>query len=404
MTPSPDFAVIGAGIIGLSIARALKLEHPDARVVVFEKEPVIGAHASGRNSGVLHSGIYYSEGSLKARICAEGARRWATYCDEHGLPIRRTGKVILPVRQGDGDRLEMLQARGRSNGAHFELVDEAGLREVEPDARSADGRALYNPDTASVEPKAVTQGLAADLTALGVEIQLGVAVWPAADGTLRVDGTGVAYGHLVNAAGAFADRVAHAMGVGRRYRIMPFKGCYYRLREGASVTSRGLIYPVPDLRFPFLGVHTTVTPSGAVYFGPSAAPAFGRENYRGLQGFSAADVSVIAARLLEYYVRNANGFRHYVHAEIPRLVKTGFLRSARRLIPALRSEDLQAAPKVGIRAQLVDREQDKLEMDFVIEHGTRSTHVLNAVSPAFTCALPFGEMVVERMGGGGGTT
>jgi L-2-hydroxyglutarate oxidase LhgO len=394
---SPDFAIIGAGIVGLSIARALKVKHPAARIVVLEKEPYTGAHASGRNSGVLHSGIYYPEGSLKARICAEGARRMSAYCDERRLPIRRAGKIILPTRPGDGDRLELLQARGSANGAHFEIVDEAGLREIEPHARSADGRALYNPETASVEPKAVTQGMAAELTALGVEIRLGVAAWPAADGTLLVDGARVAYGHLVNAAGAFADRVAHAMGVGRRYRIMPFKGCYYRLRDGASVTSNGLIYPVPDLRFPWLGVHTTVTPSGAVYFGPSAAPAFGRENYRGLDGFSTADVSVIAARMIEYYVRNANGFRHYVHAELPRLVKPGFLRAARALLPALKAEDLLPDKKVGIRAQLVDRETRALEMDFVIEPGPRSTHVLNAVSPAFTCALPFGEMVADEV-------
>lgn len=384
--------------MGLSIARALALRGA-GKIVVFEKEPLIGAHASGRNSGVLHSGIYYPEGSLKARICAEGARRMAEYCDERKLPIRRAGKVILPIRPGDGDRLEMLQKRGRANGAHFEIVDEAGLREIEPDARSADGRALYNPETASVEPKAVTQGMAAELAELGVDIRLGVAALPEADGTLRVDGGAVAYGHLINAAGAFADRVAHAMGAGHRYRIMPFKGCYYRLREGASVTSRGLIYPVPDLRFPWLGVHTTVTPAGAIYFGPSAAPAFGRENYRWLEGFSATDVSVIAARLLEYYVRNANGFRHYVHTEAPHLVKAGFLRAARRILPAMRAEDLLPDKKVGIRAQLVDRENGKLEMDFVIESGERSTHVLNAVSPAFTCALPFGEMVADNVSG-----
>ena len=394
--PAPDFAIVGGGIVGLSIARALALGGA-GKIVVFEKEPTIGAHASGRNSGVLHSGIYYPEGSLKARICAEGARRMAEYCDERKLPIRRAGKVILPVRPGDGDRLEMLQARGRANGASFEIVDEAGLRGIEPHARSAAGRALYNPETASVEPKEVTQGMAAELADLGVEIRLGVAAWPMPDGTLRVDGSPVPYGHLINAAGAFADKVAHAMGVGQRYRIMPFKGCYYRLREGATVTSKGLIYPVPDLRFPWLGVHTTTTPSGAVYFGPSAAPAFGRENYRGLEGFSVTDVSVIAARMMEYYVRNANGFRHYVHTEAPRLVKAGFLRAARALIPALRSEDLLPDKKVGIRAQLVDRETGTLEMDFVIEQGERSTHVLNAVSPAFTCALPFGEMVADGM-------
>jgi (S)-2-hydroxyglutarate dehydrogenase len=392
----PDFAIIGGGVVGLSIARALALRGA-AKIVVFEKEPEIAAHASGRNSGVLHSGIYYPSGSLKARICAEGARRMTEYCEERGLPIRKVGKVILPIRPGDGDRLAMLQERGRANGAHFELVDETGLRAIEPHARSADGRALYNPETRSVDPKAVTIGMAAELREMGVEIRLGAAAWPDPDGALRVDGVPAACGHLINAAGAFADRVAHAMGVGRKYRILPFKGAYYRLREGATVTSNGLIYPVPDLRFPFLGVHTTVTPAGRIYFGPSAAPAFGRENYSGLHGFSAADVSVIGARLLDYYVRNANGFRHYVHAEAPQLLKAGFLRAARKLVPALRGEDLLPSEKVGIRAQLVDGESGQMEMDFVIEPGPRSTHVLNAVSPAFTCALPFGAMVAEKV-------
>jgi L-2-hydroxyglutarate oxidase LhgO len=189
------------------------------------------------------------------------------------------------------------------------------------------------------------------------------------------------------------------MGVGERYGILPFKGAYYELRPESAVRVNGLIYPVPDLRFPFLGVHTTKTVSGAVYVGPTAAPALGRENYRGLAGFSARDVAAIGGRLLQQYVRNADGFRHYLHAEAPRLLKPAFVRAAQALVPRLRSVDLIRAEKVGIRAQLLDREKGALEMDFVIEPGPHSTHVLNAISPAFTCAFAFGAMVAERVRG-----
>jgi len=392
-----DFAIIGGGIVGLAIARALALRGGAGQIVVFEKEPRLAAHASGRNSGVLHSGIYYAEGSLKARICAEGARSMAAYCDEHGLPIRRVGKLILPTRAEDGSRLEMLQARGKANGAHFELVDEAGILEIEPDARSADGRGLYNAETAVVEPAAVVEAIAAELRDLGVTIRLGCQARPAGDRTLTVDGERVGYGHLINAAGAYADRVAQAMGVGERYRILPFKGAYYKLRDPAGVRVNGLIYPVPDLRIPVLGVHSTRTVAGGVYFGPTASPAMGRENYRGFQGFSVVDAAQIAGRVAQQYLRNAGGFRRYLHTEAARMVKPGFLRAARALVPRLAGSDLLRSDKVGIRAQLMDRETGALEMDFVIEPGPDSTHVLNAISPAFTCSFAFADFVIEAV-------
>jgi L-2-hydroxyglutarate oxidase len=395
---NPDFAIIGGGIVGLTVARALA-QRKAGTIVVFEKEPAVAAHASGRNSGVLHSGIYYAEGSLKARICAEGARRMAAYCDERGLPIRRVGKLILPTQREDGGLLEMLQARGKANGAQFELVDEARIREIEPDAHSADGRGLYNPETAVVEPAPVVEGIAAELRDLGVTVRTGCEAKPVGDRTLVVAGERVSYGHLINAAGAYADRVAHAMGVGARYRILPFKGAYYKLREGAGVRVNGLIYPVPDLRIPVLGVHTTRTVSGGVYLGPTASPALGRENYRGLQGFSAVDATAIAGRVAQQYLRNIGGFRSYLHREASRMLKPGFLKAARALLPRLEGGDLLPSNKVGIRAQLLDTEKGALEMDFVVEDGPHSTHVLNAISPAFTASFPFAELVLERIGG-----
>ena len=396
MTQTTDFLVIGSGIIGLAVARELRRRHAGARIVVLEKEARLAAHASGRNSGVIHSGIYYAEGSLKARICAEGGRRLAAYCDEQGLPIQRVGKVIVPLRAEEGARLESLQVRGRANGAPFDLIGEDDLRRIEPDARSADGRALHNANAAVIESAAVVERLAAELRDAGVEVRLGAAAdvrGPA--GTVTVGSERLAYGHLINAAGAHADQVAHAMGVGRRYRILPFKGIYHRLRADAGVRVNGLIYPVPDLRFPFLGVHCTRAVSGRVYLGPTAVPALGRENYRGLEDLSLGDVAAIGGRLLQQYLRNTGGFRHYLHQEAPRLLRPAFLSAVRAMLPRLQPRDVEPADKVGIRAQLYDRVRGVLEMDFVIEPGPRSTHVLNAVSPAFTCSLSFAEMVVD---------
>jgi L-2-hydroxyglutarate oxidase LhgO len=397
MPTTADFVIIGGGIVGLTIARALRVRYPDASVVVFEKEPRLAAHASGRNSGVIHSGIYYAQGSLKARICAEGGRRLAAYCDEHGLPIKRVGKLIIPLDPQDGTRLETLQARGQANGANFRLIDEAEIRRVEPEARSADGRGLYNPDTPVLDPVAVVEHVAREITASGVPVRLGerCEVGDGRSRTVTAGGTTYAYGHLINAAGAHADTVAHAFGVGERYRILPFRGFYYKLRPGSPIVVNGLIYPVPDLRFPFLGVHATTAVSGTVYFGPTAMPAFGRENYRGLEDLSPADAAAIIGRILQQYVRNPNGFRHYLHAEAPRLLKPAFMRAARGMLPRLTAHDLVKADKYGIRAQLFDRAKGELEMDFVIEPGPHSTHVLNAVSPAFTCSLSFADLVVD---------
>lgn len=396
MTGSPDFLIIGAGIVGLTIARELHRRHPGSRILVLEKEPRLAAHASGRNSGVIHSGIYYAEGSLKARLCAVGARRLREYCDERGLPIRRVGKVIVPLRAADAARLESLAARGRANGAPFDLIGRDDLRRVEPDARSADGRALHNPDAAVIEPAAVVERLARELTDQGVELRLSASATVGAHQTIGIGGERIAYGHLVNAAGAHADRLAHAFGVGQRYGILPFKGAYHRLRPDAGVRVNGLIYPVPDLRFPFLGVHCTPTPSGTVYVGPTVAPALGRENYHGLDDLSPRDIVAIGGRLLQQYVRNADGFRHYLHQEAPRLFRPAFLRAVRALLPRLKSGDLEPSDKVGIRAQLFDKTRGRLEMDFVVEAGPRSTHVLNAVSPAFTCALSFADLVADQ--------
>jgi len=399
-----DFVVVGAGIVGLAVARELKRRHPAGHVVVLEKEDALGEHASGRNSGVLHSGIYYPEGSLKGAMCAEGARELAAYCREHQLPIVRAGKVVVPTRPEDDAALDLLQQRARRNGARAELIDAQQLREIEPDARSATGRALHVPETAVVAPKAVLCHLAQTLTSAGVEVLLGhrVGEIDPARGRLRAGGLELHYGHLFNAAGLHADRVAQACGAGGRYGMLPFKGLYYRLVPDSGLRVNGLIYPVPDLRVPFLGIHFTREVDGSVAVGPTAVPALGRENYHGARGIRPGEAAGILLQVAAQYARNDQGFRRFAHMEALRFLKSRFVAAARALVPRLGPEHLARSSKVGIRAQLVDRTTHRLVMDFVVEPGERSTHILNAVSPAFTSAFPFARLVLDQAGVTGG--
>jgi L-2-hydroxyglutarate oxidase len=368
--------------------------------VVLEKESTIGLHASGRNSGVLHSGIYYDAGTTKAKICAQGGRELADYCVEHGLPISRCGKVIVPGGDGEDSQLDLLLERAKANGARAEVIDERQLATVEPEAKARTGRALYCPDTAVVDPKAILGHLHRALVSEGVQVMVGHAAdrVDMRNGTVASGDETISFGHLFNAAGLHADRFAHACGAGLRYAILPFKGRYYRLLPESGLRVRGLIYPVPDLRVPFLGIHFTRRVSGEVDVGPSAAPALGRENYGGVRGIRLGEGARIMSSIARQYWRNEQGFRRFAHGEALRSIRSRFVAGAQVLVPRLRREHLAADGKVGIRAQLLDRKGHRLVMDFVVEGGERSTHVLNAVSPAFTSAFPFARMVVDAAG------
>jgi len=397
-----DTVIVGAGIIGLSVARELRYRHADMTIAVLEKERQLGLHASGRNSGVLHSGIYYPVGSLKGRICAAGARALASFCDANRLPIERIGKVILPVIPSDDAQLDVLVERARSNGANASLINERELAELEPAARSCSGRALWSPNTAVIDPKKILSQLETDLLRSGVEILKGHRVSDVVEGRLIADNQAIGYGHLVNAAGLHADVVAKALGVGSNYRILPFKGLYYEVAPLSPVRIRRLIYPVPDLRVPFLGVHFTRTPTGEAFVGPSAIPALGRENYQRLEGMNAGDLSSIVAAMARQYISGKQGFRTFVAQEVSRLVKSNFVKAAQALVPQIRGRDLLPSSKVGIRAQLFDMRKNEMVMDFLIEQGPRSTHVLNAVSPGLTSAFEFAKLVADHVEGAGG--
>lgn len=396
--PAADFVIIGAGIVGLATARELKWRHPDQRVVILEKEPAPGRHASGRNSGVLHSGVYYAPGSLKAQVCAQGARELANYCLEHRLPIVRTGKLLVPTRAEDGNQLAVLEARGRANGVHVERLDEAELRKHEPDVGSATGEALLVPSTSVVSPEAILQTLTREVREVGVELHCGgrlESVDPKRS-LVRWSGSTITYGHAVNCAGVHADTIAHRFGAGLRYSVLPFRGVYWKLDPVSGIRVRHLVYPVPDLRVPFLGVHTTTSTSGEVHLGPSATPAMGRENYRGIEGSTPAEAARIGLALLRQVAADRDGLRRLAWQESLRVFRPGFASAARTLLPRLRAKHLIRSPKRGIRAQLLDREEGRLVMDFVVESSSNATHVLNAISPAFTCAFPFARRLVDE--------
>lgn len=393
-----DFLVIGAGVVGLAIARELKTRYPDQSVLVLEKEVSPAKHSSGRNSGVLHSGIYYSPDSLKAKVCVRGSIEMAEFCRENGLTCHGIGKVLVPVRAEDGPQLDLLAERAQANGVRAEYLDQQQLAELEPETRSATGKALFVPATAVVNPKAVMAALVEDLERKGVEVRCGaelISVDPIGK-RAQLSSACIPYGHAFNAAGLHADRIAHLFNMGRRYTLLPFKGLYWRLDPGAGFQIRHLIYPVPDLRVPFLGVHTTTNADGKIYIGPTAVPAFGRENYRGIQGVSGDELVRIGSLLGRQFYHGHDGFRQLAWQEGRRYFKPWFAQAAQALLPRLKAEHLQPSDKVGIRAQMLDRKTSRLVTDFVIERGQGSTHVLNAISPAFTSAFPFARLVLDQ--------
>lgn len=398
-TTSFDFLVVGAGIVGLTVASELRRHHPAARIAVLEKEMRPGMHASGRNSGVLHSGIYYASDTLKAQVCAKGAERMRAFAAEHGIPCERSGKVILATQESDLPTLDRLLCNAKDNGIRVERLDEQSLREIEPHAAPGPA-AIYSPDTAVIDSGAMVERLRVLLEQQGIQFFWGCTVRAASPEHFTVETNlgQVTYGYLFNCAGANADVLARGFGLARDYALIPFKGIYWKLGPKANRLVRANIYPVPDISLPFLGVHLTRVIHGDVYVGPTAIPALGRENYGLFQGLRVREAIDIGWWLATLYLENHKNFRALVHTELRKYRKANFLTAARRLVPALDAEDLVPTSKAGIRPQLVNLRERRLEMDYILERTETSMHVLNAISPAFTSSFAFAELIVERSG------
>jgi (S)-2-hydroxyglutarate dehydrogenase len=390
-----DVAIVGAGIVGLATALALTRRRPDLQLVILEKEAQIAAHQTGHNSGVIHAGLYYKPGSLKARMAVEGARRMIEFCQEHDLEYELCGKVIVAVDESELPRLEELYRRATANDVPgIVRLTAAEIQEYEPHARGVAG--LWSPNTGIVDYVAVTNKYAELVQAAGGDLRLNTKVLSIASrpGEIYIETTqGTFHTHgLVNCAGLQSDLVANMMGSTEGVRIVPFRGEYHELAPGSTGLVRGLIYPVPDPRFPFLGVHFTKKLGGGVEAGPNAVIAFAREGYT----MSNIDPGYMA-RLLTFrgfWVMAAKYWRMGLGEMYRSLSERALVRALQELLPDLAQDDLKRAG-AGVRAQAMDAGGNLLD-DFSFVDAERAVHVLNAPSPAATASLVIGEAIAEK--------
>ena len=388
--------IIGGGLVGLATAWQLLRSGRVPALTLLEKEPQVGAHQSTHNSGVLHAGLYYKPGSLKARLAVAGIREMTAYCREKNIPHEICGKVVVAVDESEVPRLRELEARGQANGlTGLRRLDRAGLRALEPHAAGV--AALHVPEEGIVDYAAVCAALAADIAAMNGRLVTRAAVTglrETPDGWIAETTAGAfPGGFLINCAGLQSDRVCRLAGLDPADRIVPFRGEYYRLHPGAAHLVRHLIYPVPDPQFPFLGVHFTRLIGGGIEAGPNAVLAFAREAYRKTQ-WNARDLAEALSfpGLWKFLARHP---RMAWDESLRSLSKKLFCRSLQRLVPELRETDL-APGGAGVRAQAISR-HGELVQDFRLVSGRRALHVVNAPSPAATACLAIGREIVQRI-------
>jgi len=383
-----DVLVVGAGILGLAVAREALVRRPGASVVVLEREPEIARHQTSHNSGVIHAGLSYTPGSLKARLCVDGARRLYALCDELGVPAERCGKLVVARRADELPRLDELERRARANGVRVARIAGSGITEFEPHARGV--AALHSPDTGIVDFARVAQALRADVEARGAVVVTGCGVHAVRPSGVEHERGVTRTGTTVCCAGLQSDRLAERSGADAEPRIVPFRGAYFRLRRPELV--RALIYPVPDPALPFLGVHLTRRAQGDVVAGPTALPVAARDAYR-LGRVRAADVRDTV--LWPGTWRMAWRWRSQALREAGYAIsRRAYAREARSLVPALRDDDLEPG-FAGVRAQALGRDGALLD-DFAFAGGDGVLHVRNAPSPAATAALAIAEEIANR--------
>jgi L-2-hydroxyglutarate oxidase LhgO len=391
---SYDVAIVGGGIIGLATAMRLTQGYPRCKVVVLEKEPEFALHQTGHSSGVIHAGLYYPQGSQKADFCWTGGKMLRRYCDEHGVKYEMCGKLIVALDETELPGMEDLYRRGTANGAEgLQVVGPERLRELEPHAAGI--KAIHSPNTGIVDYSQVSASFAAEVLENGGDLFTGAGVL----GISRRDGRHyletskgeVSAIYVVNCAGLQADIVARGMGLDTGLRIIPFRGEYYSLTPERSDLVRALIYPVPDPRMPFLGVHFTRKADGSVEAGPNAVLAFAREGYRKTD-FDVGELMGVL-KYPGFWRMSRVHWKTGIREQYRSLIKRSFVRSLQALVPEIRGEDLHH-PSAGVRAQAVGRDGALLQ-DFRIVQARNSIHVLNAPSPAATSSLAIGRYIVD---------
>ncbi len=394
MTQS-NIIIIGGGIVGLATAYNLSLRYPDFHITILEKEDELSFHQSGRNSGVLHSGIYYTPGSLKARNCRSGKVLMEQFCTEQSIPFQLCGKVIVATHEEQRPALYDIFARGQANGVDCNLIDRPRLQEIEP--HTAGIEAIHVPESGIVDYKRVCLRIGEILQEKGHEIVTGAKVIAiheqAQEVTAETYKGGYTGNYLINCTGLLSDRVTKMTGMDSPAQIIPFRGEYYELKPEAEYLCSSLIYPVPDPKFPFLGVHFTLMISGAVECGPNAVLALAREGYH-LTDFNSTDLWEI----LSYpgFQKLAGKFWRTGMGEMWRSAsKKAFVKALQNLVPAIRKEHLVKAP-AGIRAQAIKPDGSMMD-DFAFQESKHIINVVNAPSPAATSSLAIGQTIVEKL-------
>ena len=387
--------IVGAGITGLTVAREL-VRRDIKDILIIDKEEKAGCHSSGRNSGVLHAGMYYTPETLKAKYCVRGNRLMKEFCREKGLTLQETGKVILAGDRSETESLHELKRRADLCGARAYLIDRKKLHELEPGAAQGD-ESLFSPDTAVIKPIEVLEALEAELKESGkVNIAFETVFRGLDDDGSAVTSRGrIRFEKMVNAAGSYADKVASHFGLAKEYKILPFKGTYKQLAPRRAHLVRGNIYPVPNLKTPFLGIHLTRRAEGEILVGPTAMPALGRENYHMLDGWSRETLAILFRDALLMFQNRT--FRQVAMSEPKKYLKYFVWKEARKLVPELSLDDFVESDHVGIRPQLLHWPSRKLVMDYIILKDTQSLHILNPISPAFTSSMAFAEDVVGQL-------
>jgi len=378
-----DYLIVGAGIIGMTIAYQLKQKDSSLKILLVEKENDVAHHASGRNSGVLHAGFYYSADSLKAKFTVEGNTLMKKFCKNNNIFVNETQKIVIAKDEEELQALYTLQKRAEINGVATKIIDAQDVFEIDQNIKTYK-KALYSPSTASLNPKEVCLKLRNILENQGVNFLF----------NMKYEECNIEYRYLINCAGVYADKIAKEYGLAQNYTMLPFKGIYLKYMSDKSAIKTN-IYPVPNLKNPFLGVHYTITVDESIKIGPTAIPAFWRENYKGFENFSFREFTEILYYEAKLFLLNSFNFRNLAINEMKNYIKSIFIQKAKDMVHEI-GDDFKAMP-AGIRAQLLNTKTNELVQDFVVEHAENSTHILNAVSPAFTCSFAFAQYVVDEI-------
>lgn len=391
-----DVLIIGSGVMGLATGIALMESHANLKVTIADKEGELAKHASGRNSGVLHAGFYYSPDSLKARFCRDGNFAIKNLAAKHGIPVHNVGKVVVARNEDENLRIDTLYSRGVQNGVELEILDEKSLPKYEPLARTHE-RFLWSPNTAISDSKAIVNAMRIEFEKLGGKVMLSKKIKLEHSRSEILDATGqFSAKHFINAAGAQSDRIARSIGLGNEYAMLPFMGVY-RATDSKALPLKRLVYPVPHSINPFLGVHFTLTIEGRVKIGPTAIPIAGREQYSLKRGWSVSDMWQAIKGMSSLIKGDAHDFGAILKSELPKFLESTLVKESTELVPTSNLVQNWQKKPPGIRAQLVHLPTGKLEQDFVVKSQANSTHILNAVSPGWTSAIPFGKYVAEKV-------